>query len=149
MTETLSTENGRTVLRMRRELRHPVEKVWRAITEPGQLAGWFPAAVEFDLRLDGPVTFTFETDPGAPVDVQTSGVIRAYEPPKLLEYTWGVEVLRWELDPVARRVHAAAHRDVRRPSGIRELHRRLDAVLRRAGSGAGRIGARARLRRTA
>ncbi len=53
---------------MQRELRHPVEKVWRAITEPGQLAGWFPAAVELDLRLDGPVTFTFEEDPGAPVD---------------------------------------------------------------------------------
>jgi uncharacterized protein YndB with AHSA1/START domain len=101
MTETLSSENGRTVLRMRRDLRHPVERVWRAITEPGQLAGWFPAAVEFDLRLDGPVTFRFEEDPGAPVDEQSSGVIRAYEPPNLLEYTWGVEVLRWELTPSA------------------------------------------------
>ncbi|MEV5961208.1 SRPBCC family protein [Kribbella sp. NPDC051952] len=99
MTETLSTENGRTVLRMRRELRHPAEKVWRAITEPSQLAGWFPATVEFDLRLDGPVTFTFEEDPGAPVDEQSTGVIRAYDPPRLLEYTWGVEVLRWELEP--------------------------------------------------
>ncbi|MEU4293057.1 SRPBCC family protein [Kribbella sp. NPDC026596] len=99
MTETLSTENGRTVLRMRRELRHPVAKVWRAITEPGQLAGWFPAAVEFDLRLDGPVRFTFENDPEAPVDLETSGVIRAYEPPNLIEYTWGDEVLRWELVP--------------------------------------------------
>ncbi len=28
-------------------------------------------------------------------------MIRAYEPPRLLEYTWGVEVLRWELDPSA------------------------------------------------
>ncbi|WP_328999816.1 SRPBCC family protein [Kribbella sp. NBC_00709] len=99
MTETLSSENGRTVLRMRRELRHPAEKVWRAITEPGQLAGWFPAAVELDLRLDGAVRFTFEHDPGAPVDEQSSGVIRAYEPPHLIEYTWGVEVLRWELQP--------------------------------------------------
>jgi uncharacterized protein YndB with AHSA1/START domain len=101
MTETLSSENGRTELRMRRELRHPAEKVWRAITEPGQLAGWFPAAVELDLRLDGAVRFTFEQDPGAPVDEQSSGVIRAYEPPHLLEYTWGVEVLRWELLPTA------------------------------------------------
>jgi uncharacterized protein YndB with AHSA1/START domain len=99
MTETLSTENGRTVLRMRRELRHPVEKVWRAITEPAQLAGWFPAAVELDLRLDGPITFTFEDDPGAPVDEQSRGVIRAYDPPRLIEYTWGDEVLRWELVP--------------------------------------------------
>jgi uncharacterized protein YndB with AHSA1/START domain len=101
MTETLSSENGRTVLRMRRDLRHPAEKVWRAITEPSQLAGWFPAAVELDLRLDGPVTFTFEQDPGAPVDEQSSGVIRAYEPPHLIEYTWGDEVLRWELQPTA------------------------------------------------
>ncbi|TDW22336.1 SRPBCC family protein [Kribbella kalugense] len=101
MTETLSSENGRTVLRMRRELRHPVEKVWRAITEPSQLAEWFPAAVELDLRLDGAIKFTFEQDPGAPVDEQSSGVIRAYEPPHVLEYTWGVEVLRWELVPNA------------------------------------------------
>ncbi|TDD29560.1 SRPBCC family protein [Kribbella turkmenica] len=101
MTETLSTENGRTILRMRRELRHPVERVWRAITEPEQLAGWFPAAVELDLRLDGPIRFTFEEDPGAPVDEESSGVIRACEPPRLLEYTWGTEVLRWELVPTA------------------------------------------------
>jgi uncharacterized protein YndB with AHSA1/START domain len=100
MSETLSTENGRTVLRMQRELRHPVEKVWRAITEPGELAGWFPAAVELDLRLDGPITFTFEPDAGAlPEDQVGSGVIRAYEPPRLIEYTWGDEVLRWELIP--------------------------------------------------
>ncbi|MGW6276447.1 SRPBCC family protein [Kribbella sp. NPDC055071] len=101
MTETLRSENGRTVLRMRRELRHPAEKVWRAITDPSQLAGWFPATVELDLRLDGPVKFTFEHDPGAPIAEQASGVIRAYEPPRLLEYTWGVEVLRWELEPTS------------------------------------------------
>ncbi|TCO51039.1 uncharacterized protein YndB with AHSA1/START domain [Kribbella antiqua] len=99
MTETLSTENGRTVLRMQRALTHPIEKVWRAITQPSELAGWFPAAVELDLRLDGPITFTFEEDPGAPVDEQSRGVIRAYEPPRLIEYTWGDEVLRWELVP--------------------------------------------------
>jgi uncharacterized protein YndB with AHSA1/START domain len=101
MTETLSTENGRTVLRMQRELRHPVERVWRAITEPGELRAWFPAAVEVDLRLDGPITFTFEDEPDAPVDEHGSGVIRAYDPPRLLEYTWGDEVLRWELVPAA------------------------------------------------
>jgi uncharacterized protein YndB with AHSA1/START domain len=99
MTEILRSENGRTVLLMRRELRHPVAKVWRAITEPEQLRGWFPAAVELDLRVDGDVRFTFEADPGAPVDEQSSGVVRVYEPMEVLEYTWGAEVLRWELTP--------------------------------------------------
>ncbi|MDX3005378.1 SRPBCC family protein [Kribbella solani] len=98
-TETLSSESGRTVLRMRRELPHPVEKVWRAITEPKQLSGWFPAAVEAELRLDGPMVFSFPGEPGAPVALQTTGVIRAYDPPTLLEYTWGEELLRWELTP--------------------------------------------------
>lgn len=100
MTETLNSENGRTVLRMERRLGHPVKKVWRAITEPGELAGWFPAAVALDLRLDGPISFTFPEGSGDfQEDPDNTGSIRAFDPPRLLEYTWGVEVLRWELTP--------------------------------------------------
>jgi len=95
MSETLTTENGRTVLRMERALSHPPEKIWRALTEPSELAGWFPAAVELDLRLDGRIAFTFDGDPGS----ESAGVIRAYDPPRLLEYNWGTEIQRWELTP--------------------------------------------------
>ncbi|MEU4389949.1 SRPBCC domain-containing protein [Kribbella sp. NPDC023855] len=100
MNETLTTENGRTVLRMERALRHQPEKVWRALTEPKELDGWFPAAVELDLRLDGPISFTFP-DEEANEGADNAGVIRAYEPPRLLEYNWGSEILRWELVPTA------------------------------------------------
>jgi uncharacterized protein YndB with AHSA1/START domain len=100
MSETLSSKDGRTVLRMERRLAHPAEKVWRALTEPSELAGWFPAAVEVDLRLDGRIAFEF---PGGEDDFvedpDNTGVIRAYEPPHLLEYSWGAELLRWELSP--------------------------------------------------
>ncbi len=98
MSETLTSENGRTVLRMERALRHPPEKVWRALTEPSELAGWFPAAVDLDLRLDGKITFTFE---GEAQDDENAGVIRAYDPPHLLEYNWGAEIQRWELTATA------------------------------------------------
>jgi uncharacterized protein YndB with AHSA1/START domain len=85
---------------MERRLAHPAEKVWRALTEPSELAGWFPAAVEVDLRLDGRIAFEF---PGGEDDFvedpDNTGVVRAYEPPHLLEYSWGAEVLRWELSP--------------------------------------------------
>ena len=94
-TETLTIEDGRTVLRMERALAHPPEKVWRALTEPAQLAKWFPAAVELDPRLEGRIAFTFKQDK----DYEGSGVIRGYEPPRLLEYTWGEEIHRWELTP--------------------------------------------------
>jgi uncharacterized protein YndB with AHSA1/START domain len=100
VSETLSSKDGRTVLRLERRLAHPAEKVWRALTEPSELAGWFPAAVEVDLRLDGRIAFEF---PGGEDDFvedpDNTGVVRAYEPPHLLEYSWGVEVLRWELSP--------------------------------------------------
>ncbi|WBQ01922.1 SRPBCC family protein [Kribbella sp. CA-293567] len=96
MTEQLTSENGRTVLRMERALRHPAEKVWRALTEPSELAAWFPAAVELDLQLSGRITFAFEGE-----EDSDSGVIRAYDPPRLLEFTWGEEIQRWELIPTA------------------------------------------------
>ncbi|QNE17257.1 SRPBCC family protein [Kribbella qitaiheensis] len=100
MTETLTTENGRTVLRMERRLTHPQEKVWRALTSPAELAGWFPAAVEVDLRLDGAISFTFPDGVGDfQEDPDNNGVVSAFEPPRLLEYTWGGELLRWELSP--------------------------------------------------
>jgi uncharacterized protein YndB with AHSA1/START domain len=95
MTEMLTIEDGRTVLRMERALAHPPEKVWRALTEPAELAHWFPAAVELDLRLYGRIAFTFDEDE----DYEGSGVIRAYDPPRLLEFTWGEEIQRWELTP--------------------------------------------------
>lgn len=100
MTEQLSSKDGRTVLRMERALNHPPEKVWRALTEPSELAGWFPAAVELDLRLDGAISFTFPDGEGDFIeDPDNTGVIRAYDPPRLLEFTWGAEIQRWELTP--------------------------------------------------
>lgn len=100
MTETLTQDNGRTVLRMERRLAHPQPKVWRALTSPTELAGWFPAAVEVDLRLDGAISFTFPEGVGDfQEDPDNNGVVSAYDPPRLLEYTWGGELLRWELTP--------------------------------------------------
>jgi uncharacterized protein YndB with AHSA1/START domain len=100
MSEQLSSKDGRTVLRMERALGHPPEKVWRALTEPAELAGWFPAAVELDLRLDGRISFTFlEGEDDFIEDPDNTGVIRAYDPPRLLEYNWGSEIQRWELSP--------------------------------------------------
>src|SRR6202012_5001916 len=45
---TLTMIDGRPVLRFERRLRHPVATVWRAITDPAELAGWFPWQVEID-----------------------------------------------------------------------------------------------------
>lgn len=81
-----------------RDLRHPPEKVWAALTEPDQLARWAPFLASRDLGTPGAATLsTVNGDESFP---QPATVLRA-EPPTLLEYTWGDGLLRWELTPSA------------------------------------------------
>jgi uncharacterized protein YndB with AHSA1/START domain len=92
---TLWTEQGRQVLRFERRFAHPVEKVWRAITDPAELPGWFPARMEMDFRPGGTIHFVHEDGNGPEQD----GVITELEPPRVFAYTWGPSALRWELQP--------------------------------------------------
>jgi uncharacterized protein YndB with AHSA1/START domain len=92
MTESLQTSEGRSVLRMERWLKHPPEKVWKAVTEPERLADWFPGNVTLDLRTGG--ALTFELDGSG-----DTGTVTDLDPPRLIAYTWGADHLRWELHP--------------------------------------------------
>ena len=83
-------------LRFERHLRHPVEKVWAALTNPAQLAQWL-APGEIELTLGGRVYLAF-TDGASVID----GRVTAIAPPRLLEFTWTDEdddfgFVRWEL----------------------------------------------------
>ena len=64
MNGTLQTIDGRPALRFERRLAHPIERVWRAVTEPAELARWFVAPVPWTPALGE----TFEgVEPGGPV----------------------------------------------------------------------------------
>jgi uncharacterized protein YndB with AHSA1/START domain len=89
MTESLQAKDGRSVLRMERRLKHPPEKVWKAMTEPERLADWFPGKIVPELRQGGKVEFDFGGD----------GVVTDLDPPRLIAYTWDTDHLRWELHP--------------------------------------------------
>ena len=83
-----------------RDLRHEPRKVWAALTEPGQLTQWSPYTADRDLGSTGPAALSMldsgsAGDGGQPAPMPTE-VLRA-EPPTLLEYGWGGDVLRWEL----------------------------------------------------
>ena len=96
MTRIFSTmDDGRGVLRIDRRLRHPVENVWRAITEPSELGHWFPTEVEVDLVVGGKVRF-IELSPEYP---DLDGVVTDLDPPRLFAYTWDDDHLRWDLRP--------------------------------------------------
>ena len=90
---TLLEDGGRTCLRFERVLAHPREKVWRALTAASELAAWHPSPFEFEPRVGGRVTFNSEL--GGPE--MPEGEVREYDPPTALAYTWGEDLLRWEL----------------------------------------------------
>src|SRR5262249_52248133 len=73
-----------------RELRHPPEKVWRALTEPAHLREWAPFETDGNLGTVGTVKLTWV---GAPTPLETE-VTRA-DAPNVLEYN----DTRWELEP--------------------------------------------------
>jgi uncharacterized protein YndB with AHSA1/START domain len=94
------TGDGRWALRFERRLRHPPEKVWRAITEPGELRAWFVRILDYDrLRFDlAPgAELLFVPKPEHEALGVGHGVVTRLDPPNLLEYTWDAETLRWEL----------------------------------------------------
>ncbi|HZD80079.1 MAG TPA: SRPBCC family protein [Actinomycetota bacterium] len=92
---TLEPAGDRWRITYERRLAHPPEKVWRALTEAEHLAAWFPSTIEGDWEVGAPLRFVFPFEE-APV---LEGTVLAYEPPRLLELTWGEDHLRFELTP--------------------------------------------------
>jgi uncharacterized protein YndB with AHSA1/START domain len=79
-----------------RQLRHPPAMVWEALTDPVQLAQWAPFDADRNLGVAGPVKLATV---GAPTPQVSDSTVKRSEAPRLLEYTWGENELRWELEP--------------------------------------------------
>jgi uncharacterized protein YndB with AHSA1/START domain len=88
MNGTLEIVDGRRALRFERRLAHPVERVWRAVTEPAELERWFVAPVPWTPTLHETIDAAGQT-----------GEITALEPPTVIAWSWGEERYRFELHP--------------------------------------------------
>jgi uncharacterized protein YndB with AHSA1/START domain len=86
MNGSLETVDNRPALRLERHLDHSVDRVWRAITEPAELARWFVAPVEWTPEAGE----TFEGE-------GQTGEITELEVPHLIAWSWGGELFRFEL----------------------------------------------------
>jgi uncharacterized protein YndB with AHSA1/START domain len=91
---TLLTGDGRWTLRFERRLAHPIDKVWRTITEPEHRDAWFPQRIVGDLVAGGELRFV--DDPNVPAD-GFGGRCVDIQPPRLLELEWGEDTVRIEL----------------------------------------------------
>jgi uncharacterized protein YndB with AHSA1/START domain len=92
--DSSAAEDGRWTLLFVRDLRHPREKVWAALTEPAQLSEWSPYIADRNLGTVGHATLTM-IDGDTTEDLPAT-VTRA-DAPTLLEYALGSDLVRWEL----------------------------------------------------
>ena len=72
----------------------PPDRIWRALTDPTELAGWL-APAEIDMRVGGSVVIKFDVG-------NERGTITELREPELLAYTWNEgatdSVVRFELE---------------------------------------------------
>jgi uncharacterized protein YndB with AHSA1/START domain len=91
-------DDGRPAVRFERVYDHPVQRVWKLVTAPAELAHWFPSPeITLDLAVGG--TIRFRGDPHMP-ESETTGRVLAVEEPRRLAFTWGGDELHFELEPL-------------------------------------------------
>lgn len=86
-------DDGRPAVRFTRTYPHPIERVWQFVTDPAELAHWFPSRVELDLRPGGEMRFSF--DPNMP---DATGRVLAVDPPRHVSFEWGGDELHFDLE---------------------------------------------------
>lgn len=89
-------DGDRWTLVLVRKLRQPPAMVWEALTDPAQLAQWAPFDADRNLGSLGPVKLSTV---GMPKPQVSESRVKRAEPPTLLEYGWGGNDLRWQLEP--------------------------------------------------
>src|SRR5437762_11948923 len=90
---TLGQDGDRWTITFTRRLAHAPEKVWRAVTEPEHLAAWFPQEVVGERRAGARLRFVSSIGDGF------DGEMLVFDPPRVMELTWGTDRLRIELQP--------------------------------------------------
>jgi uncharacterized protein YndB with AHSA1/START domain len=94
----LEQADNRWRLRFVRTFAHGREKVWRALTEAEHQVAWFPQEMQGERAVGATLQFVSREMP----DMEKfTGEMLVYDPPSVLEFTWGDDVLRFELEAKA------------------------------------------------
>jgi uncharacterized protein YndB with AHSA1/START domain len=93
--ELIEVSEDRVGVRFVRRLAHPPERVWQAITEPEELAAWFPDTIDGEFAPGAEVRFPKFVQMGLPA----VGKVTEFDRPRLLAFSWGTSALRFELEP--------------------------------------------------
>jgi uncharacterized protein YndB with AHSA1/START domain len=105
---TVLQDGDRIGLRYERRLAHTPEKVWRALTESEHLRHWLPVDIVGPRETGADIELPFWPDHVEAYDIDEpvlTGRIEVWEPPSIFQWTWGGDVLRFELASIAGGTH--------------------------------------------
>jgi uncharacterized protein YndB with AHSA1/START domain len=98
----IQRDGDRPVLRYERQLAHPPEKVWAAITESEHLQHWLPADIVGERREGVAIELRFWRDHvekyQLPMEAMP-GRITVWDPTAVFEWEWDTDLVRFELTP--------------------------------------------------
>src|ERR1700735_825781 len=101
-----------------REIPHPPEKIWRALTQPHLIEAWL---MKNDFKPVVGHRFALRADWGA-----VDGRVLQIEPAKTLSYTWGAygleSVVTWTLTPTGTGTHLRMEQSGFKPDQKQAYH---------------------------
>ncbi|WP_219838383.1 SRPBCC family protein [Paenibacillus sp. R14(2021)] len=90
----LLEEGGQWVVVLEQTLEHACEEVWAVLTQAEKIPSWGPFKPNRDLTETGEVRLT---PVGVPEAEEGEGRVMEVQAPHVLVFSWGTDVLRWEL----------------------------------------------------
>ena len=93
MNNSLARINEEYCIEIEREYAHPVSRVWDAVTTSDGISSWMKYEATLERRIGGRIFVDFKSEGNL------EGVVCEWAPERVFAYTWGLSVLRWELEP--------------------------------------------------
>ena len=135
--------SGTRSLVVERELPHPPEKIWRALTQPHLMEEWLTNS---DFKPVVGHRFNIRKNPRPDLNIVVDCLVLAVEPNRTLSYSWdamGLEtVITWTLTPSRTGTHLRMEQSGFRPDqkrayggamrGWRQFFEKLEQTLARA-----------------
>jgi uncharacterized protein YndB with AHSA1/START domain len=137
----LEADGQKARIVFRRSIRHPIQEVWNAITEPEQVEAWAMVKLSREDTAGGQIVMEY------PNHIRATGRVLEWLPPRSYEYEWNLppgpsqpegeaSIVRWDLTPTeGGTLLVLTHRRLTRPTatvfsrGLRVFLDRLVAHL--------------------
>jgi|ACXJ01.1.fsa_nt_gi uncharacterized protein YndB with AHSA1/START domain len=97
----ITVKEGLVSIEFERHLKHPADRVWKAITNQDELSKWYLSKVNVDGGAGGSIDLWF-------MKTHVYGKIIKWDPPRVFEHEWNIDpndelpngertIVRWEL----------------------------------------------------